>query len=55
MKKQDYIAPEVSVEILMTDNELLSSSEIYNGELNSRQADLSDFDSEIELLINNFN
>ena len=37
MIRQAYIAPEVSVETLIVENELLSASEDFYGELGSRE------------------
>lgn len=45
MKKQDYIAPALTVVELDFENSLLTASEEYKGELNAREA--PDFEEEI--------
>lgn len=44
MKKREYIAPDTTVVTLLGKYQLLTASEIYNGELNSRGEDLPFFD-----------
>ena len=45
MKKQDYIAPVVTIVEIDSDKSLLTASEEYTGELNVRE--FNDFEEEI--------
>lgn len=51
MKRKDYIAPCVSVETVMIASHLLTASEVYGGELGSRQEDATDSDETFEQIL----
>ena len=50
MKRKDYISPCVSVETILTERELLAASQLYGGELGSRENDVQLSDLENLLL-----
>lgn len=49
-KRQDYIAPHVSVETIMIASHLLTASDVYGGELGSRPGDATEFDETLDEL-----